>query len=59
MLYRVKLTSVLVDAASRREAFLVARRKLNESPDSFIAGVYNDETVSGHRPLWRRIVTGK
>lgn len=58
MLYRVKLSSIVVDASSKQAAYSIALSRLRATPDAFIAGVYDDGIDHSKTPLWKRLVTG-
>lgn len=59
MLYRVKLSSIVVDSSSKQGAYLAALSRIRSTPDAFIIGVYDEQTDHSKMPLWKRLVTGK
>ncbi len=60
MIYQIKLQyGFLIDAASAEDAFQKAIRRLRETPEGFVSGVYPAGQKKEKPGILRRIVTGE
>ena len=58
-LYRVKFVyCITVDAESHNSAHKAVCKQLKESPSSAISAI-EEARYSAHRPLWKRLLTGR
>ncbi len=58
-LYRVKFVyCITIDAEGAGSAHKAVCKQLKESPHSAIAGV-EEARYENHRPLWKRLLTGR